>query len=406
MAVCTVLYFLLRQCDLPRRQYRLLPLFVKVVFTLLASTLGGCYGASHTQVDSGETNADFTWVLPTQIPLPVIPADNPITEAKFQLGRHFFYDTRLSSNGSISCASCHHQALAFTDGLARPLGATGEQHPRNSQGIANVAWFATLTWGNSSLTTLEQQITIPLFGDNPIEHGINETNHALILQIINNNERYRALAAKAYPELSTLEWNQVIHSLASFVRGITSFNSAFDRHVAGDKTALSDSAKRGQALFNSERLECFHCHDGHLQTNSIRNSAMKIVETPFHNTGLYNIDNRGSYPEPNTGLHEITGKIIDMGAFRAPSLRNVALTAPYNHDGSTATLAEVIRNYAAGGRHITQGPYMGDGRTNPYKDSFVASFTISDDEVEDVVAFLNSLTDETLLTNPRFGNPW
>lgn len=368
--------------------------------------LSGCYGDSQTRVDSGISDSEFAWNTPLQVILPVVPEDNPMTEQKFQLGRHLFYDTRLSGSGQISCASCHQQALAFTDGLARAIGGSGDVHPRNSQGLANAAWFASLTWGNPALTTLEQQIVIPLFGEEPIEHGINETNHAVILQSLQRDDRYAPLLAAAFPEVNALDWQQVVQALASFVRGITSFNSAFDRYSAGDSSALDDSAKRGLALFNSERLECFHCHDGHLQTDSLRNRAMRIVEMPFHNTGLYNIDGAGSYPAPNTGAHEITAEPRDMGAFRAPSLRNVALTAPYNHDGSVATLAEVIRNYAAGGRHIESGALAGDGRRNPYKDSFVASFAISDSEVEDVIAFLHSLTDESLLTNPRYGNPW
>ncbi len=133
---------------------------------------------------------------------------------------------------------------------------------------------------------------------------------------------------------------------------------------------------------------------------------MLVVETPFHNTGLYNIDGMGGYPEPNTGAHEVTGRAVEMGAFRAASLRNIAVTAPYMHDGSIATLAEVIRTYAAGGRNITEGEHIGDGRRNPYKDSFVAGFDITEEEIADVIAFLNSLTDEQLLIDTRYGNPF
>ncbi len=367
----------------------------------------GCYGDSQTKVnDTAASASEFDWNLPPQMALPVEPQNNPLTEAKFQLGRHLFYDKRLSGGGAISCESCHEQNKAFTDGKVRPRGGAGDLHPRNSQSLANAAWFATVTWGNPSLTTLEQQIMLPLFGADPIEHGINETNHPAILQSIAMDDRYQKLFAAAYPELTQLEWTQIVESLASFVRGITSFRSAYDRYIAGDPAALSESAKRGLQLFNNERLECFHCHDGHLFTDSMRDRSMRIVEMPFHNTGLYNIDGQGGYPEPNTGAYEITGRIAEMGAFRAPSLRNVAVTAPYMHDGSIATLAEVIRTYAAGGRNITEGEYVGDGRRNPYKDSFIAGFTISDDEIADVIAFLNSLTDEQLLIDPRYGNPF
>jgi len=130
------------------------------------------------------------------------------------------------------------------------------------------------------------------------------------------------------------------------------------------------------------------------------------VEPLFHNTGLYNVDGLGAYPEPNTGRHEVTGQAQHMGQFRTPSLRNVALTAPYNHDGSVATLEDVIRNYASGGRHITSGPNAGDGRISPIKDGFIVSFSITEQEIADVVAFLESLTDEEFISNPRFSDPW
>lgn len=379
-------------------------LFVLSVALLL---LAGCGGESQTRVnDTSQINAEFNWNLPPQMALPVEPSDNPVTEAKFQLGRHLFYDKRLSGGGAISCASCHEQDKAFTDGKVAPRGGAGDLHPRNSQSLVNSAWFATVTWGNPSLTTIEQQIMLPLFGTDPIEHGINETNHPAILQSILRDDRYQPLFKNAYPDVQQIDWKQLIDSLATFVRGIISFRSAYDRYIAGDKSALNESAKRGMQLFNSERLECFHCHDGHLFTDSMRDKSMRVVETPFHNTGLYNIDGMGGYPEPNTGAHEVTGRIVEMGAFRAPSLRNVGVTAPYMHDGSIATLAEVIRTYAAGGRNITEGQFQGDGRRNPYKDSFIAGFDITEEEMNDVIAFLNSLTDEALLTDPRFGNPF
>ncbi|PUA27224.1 MAG: di-heme enzyme [Cellvibrio sp. 79] len=369
--------------------------------------LAGCYGDSQTKVnDTSAIVTEFNWNLPPQMALPVEPADNPMTEAKFQLGRHLFYDKRLSGGGTISCASCHEQNKAFADNQIRPLGGAGDLHPRNSQSLANSAWFASVTWGNPSLTTIEQQTMLPLFGVDPIEHGINETNHPAILQSILQDARYKPLFAQAYPNLQQIDWKQLVDSLATFVRGIISFRSAYDRYIAGDKSALSESAKRGMQLFNSERLECFHCHDGHLFTDSVRDRSMLVFETPFHNTGLYNIDGVGGYPAPNTGAHEVTGRAVEMGAFRAASLRNVAVTAPYMHDGSIATLADVVRTYAAGGRNIIEGENIGDGRRNPYKDSFIAGFEISEEEIADVIAFLNSLTDEQLLIDDRYGNPF
>lgn len=377
-----------------------------VMGVALLIMLTGCLEQSQTTVDDqGARVSGFDWELPEQIPLPREPEDNPMTEEKFQLGRHLFYDSRLSSNGTISCSSCHHQDKAFSDGLVQASGATGERHPRNSQALVNVAWNNTLTWANPSLGTIEKQIMIPLFGDDPIEHGLNEGNHEQVLRSLQAEPAYASLFAEAFPDQSDplsgdLAWDNIVKALASFVRGLISFDSDYDRG------AMSEDALRGERLFNSERLECFHCHAGYNFTDATTDRLTTFNTLLFHNTGLYNIDGLGAYPVPNTGRHEVTGNPGHMGQFRAPGLRNVALTAPYNHDGSVDTLEDVIRNYAAGGRLRVSPPYPGDGRMNPYKDGFIVSFSITESEIQDLVAFLESLTDQAFITNPRFSNPW
>ncbi|WP_323749995.1 MbnH family di-heme enzyme [Marinobacter sp.] len=368
--------------------------------------LSGCLETSSTTLDDqGASMSSFDWGLPDSIPLPRVPVDNLMSEEKFELGRHLFYDQRLSVNGELSCASCHHQDKAFSDGLTTPFGATGERHPRNSQSLVNVAWASTLTWGNPSLGTIEQQIMIPLFGDDPIEHGLNAANSEQVVRNIQAEPVYAPLFQQAFPDQDAplygeLAWDNIVKALASFVRGLVSFESALDR---GE---LSDAALRGEKLFNSERLECFHCHAGYNFSDATVDRQTSFNQLVFHNTGLYNIDGMGGYPEPNTGRHEVTGNPDHMGQFRAPTLRNIALTAPYNHDGSVGTLEDVVRNYAAGGRLRTTAPNAGDGRMNPNKDGFITSFQITDAEIKDVVAFLESLTDESFVTNPRFANPW
>lgn len=374
--------------------------------------LAGCPAASQTTiVDAPAQARSFDWQLPERIPEPVVPDDNPLTEAKFQLGRHLFYEQRLSADGTLSCASCHQQDKAFSDGVARPSGVTGEVHPRNSQALANAAWHPRLTWANPVLDSLEKQIVLPLFGENPIEHGINDHNRDGILHSLAIDPTYQSLVVAAYPEAESapaeaLTWQRIVQALASFVRGLTSFNSPFDRFEAGDRTALDEAQQRGMSLFFSERLECFHCHGGYNLTNSVMDRTRLFPELSFHNTGLYNIDGLGAYPFPNTGVHEITGAARDMGKFRAPSLRNVALTAPYGHDGSLTTLEDVIDAYSAGGRVLTTGPHPGDGRLNPNKDGFVVGFTLTDQERADLLAFLHALTDDSFVNNPRFANPW
>lgn len=379
--------------------------FTWITFSLLI-LLSGCVPESSTKIDDeGARISAFDWDIPDSIPLPRVPDDNPMTEEKFQLGRHLFYDKRLSTNGTVSCSSCHHQDKAFSDGIKKATGATGDIHPRNSQSLVNVAWYQTLTWGNPALGTIEKQISIPLFGEDPIEHGLNEANSEQAIRSIQADPIYSELFTKAFPDqdealLGDLAWDNVIKSLASFVRGLVSFNSPYD------KGELTDSAKRGEALFNGERLECFHCHTGYNLSDATIDRGTSFSELDFHNTGLYNIDGLGAYPDPNTGRHEVTGKPEHMGQFRTQSLRNVALSAPYNHDGSVETLEDVIRNYARGGRLITSGENSGDGRMSPLKDGFLVSFSITDSEVNDVVSFLESLTDKSFISNPRFSDPW
>jgi cytochrome c peroxidase len=169
---------------------------------------------------------------------------------------------------------------------------------------------------------------------------------------------------------------------------------------------MSDAARRGLALFSGERLECFHCHVGFNLSDHTNHAGKAFFAQPFHNTGLYDLDGEGAYPEPNRGVLEISSQARDMGRFKAPSLRNVAVTAPYMHDGSIATLSEVLDHYAAGGRTIEDGPYAGNGSGNPLKSNLIRGFTLSAEERVDVLAFLESLTDEEFLNDERFANPW
>ncbi|MBL8983783.1 MAG: c-type cytochrome, partial [Gemmatimonadetes bacterium] len=199
---------------------------------------------------------------------------------------------------------------------------------------------------------------------------------------------------------------KVTQAIAAFERTLVSGRSPYDRYLAGDSSAITASARRGEALFFSETLECFHCHGGFNFTNTVDYKGKGFVEIEFHNTGLYNIGGTGAYPRENPGVREHTGDEEDMGKFKAPTLRNIALTAPYMHDGSIATLDGVLDHYAAGGRTVATGPNRGVGRRNPYKSSFVKGFTLSPRERRDVLAFLRSLTDSAFITDPRFSDPF
>jgi cytochrome c peroxidase len=277
---------------------------------------------------------------------------------------------------------------------------------RNSPALVNVAYNATLTWANPALTELERQIVIPLFAEFPVEMGV--TGHEEeVLARFRGNERYKQLFAAAYPaETDPINYHNVVGALASFVRSLVSGHSTYDRYLAGDKNALPPEAMRGMELFFSERFECHHCHIGFNFSAATVHANSTFSASTFQNNGLYDLDGKGAYPRGNRGLYEITGEPNDMGRFRPPSLRNVALTAPYMHDGSIGTLKAVIRHYAAGGRVIESGPNKGDGRRNPYKSPLVSGFTITDQEVTDLVAFLDSLTDTEFVANPKYANPY
>jgi cytochrome c peroxidase len=362
--------------------------------------------AHHERFDIG----DYRWSLPTRFPTPRIPADNPMSDAKATLGRFLFYDTRLSGNGTQSCATCHEQARAFTDGRGQAVGSTGEQHPRGSMSLVNVAYAATLTWGNPTVTRLEDQALVPMFGTHPVELGLADDEQALMSKL-RAEPRYRTLFADAFgAEPDPFSLAHVTQAISSFERTIISARSPYDRyHTDRNDTAISPAARRGETLFFSQPLSCFSCHGGFTFSGAIdfegrRQGREGSVE--FHNTGLYNVAGLLSYPAPNTGAYEVTHKREDVGKFKAPTLRNIAVTAPYMHDGSASTLEDVIAHYAAGGRTISSGPHAGVGHDNPNKSPSIHGFTLTPEQREDLIAFLQALTDEPLLTDPRFANPW
>lgn len=348
----------------------------------------------------------YSWPIPAWMPAPPVPDDNPMSTAKVELGRHLFYDARLSADGTVACVSCHVQDRAFTDGREVPIGINGTPGIRNAPGLANVGYLPLLTWANPHMDSLEFQALMPLFGDNPDEMGNNGQEAALFARLAADTYYQTAFAA-AFPDRPAPDLFTVTHALAAFQRSLISVNSAYDRFKYwGQKDALSEAAKRGEQLFFDHRFECYHCHSGIHFTENLQTSRSAFAETGFHNTGLYNIDGAGAYPANNTGLMELTGDPADMGKFRTPSLRNVALTAPYFHDGSAETLADVLDHYRAGGRRITNGPHAGNGAESPLRDGMIVGNTATDAEAADIIAFLESLTDDGFLTNPAYGDPW
>jgi cytochrome c peroxidase len=349
----------------------------------------------------------YRWNIPAMMPRPVVPGDNPMSDAKVELGRYLFYDKRLSANGTISCATCHQQAHAFSDPRVVPVGVTGEKHPRHAMRLVNVAYLPVLTWANPTMRALEKQALVPMFGEHPVEMGL-AGHEKQVLAALRDDARYRRMFAAAFPgDGDAISLAGITRAIASFERALVSFESPYDRYRYGHQAdAISAAAKRGEALFFGERVDCAHCHGGINFTDNVMHERLRAPEIAFHNTALYNIGGTGAYPANNRGVMELTERAEDMGKFRTPSLRNVAASGPFMHDGSVATLAEAVDHYAAGGRTIASGPYAGDGSKSPLRDTQLAKFTLTPDERRDLLAFLESLTDETFLHDPRFGDPF
>ena len=335
----------------------------------------------------------YHWDLPKGFPRPRVPAGNPMSEAKVKLGRYLFYDTRLSVSGTFSCASCHKQELAFTDGRVAPIGATGESHSRSAMTLVNVAYSSVLTWSDPGMRSLETQALVPMLGEHPVELGLRGREHDVIA-MLRAQPVYHDLFPQAFPgDQDVFTLKNVANALASFERTIISARSPWDRfHTGGDQEAISESAKRGEVVFFNGQNggQCLRCHNGFNLSDATESGP------EFHNTALYNLPGLFSYPQPNLGIYSHTKKPSDVGKFKAPTLRNIALTAPYMHDGSIATLEGVIEHYASGGR----------AHDNPNRDARMATISLTRQNKLDLLEFLRSLTDTELIHDPRFSNPW
>lgn len=370
----------------------------QLVLVLLLLCLGVAPAADPVPGDS------YSWNLPKGFPRPRVPADNPMTAAKVELGRYLFYDTKMSVNGKSSCATCHKQELAFTDGQPVGVGTTGEKHSRSAMSLVNIAYSAALTWSDPQLHDLEQQALTPMYGEHPVELGLRDNDG--LLPRLRAEARYREMFARAFPgESDAITVRNVTKAIASFERSIISARSPYDLyHYDRDDNAITESAKRGEILYFNQHLSCFRCHGGfNFSGDSVGEGGRRTVE--FHNTGLYNVSGEYSYPPPNVGTFEFTKNPADVGKFKAPTLRNIAVTAPYMHDGSIPNLEGVLDHYAAGGRTIASGPQAGVGHNNPNKDPLIGGFELSAQDRQDLVAFLQSLTDQALLHDSRFSNP-
>ncbi len=310
---------------------------------------------------------------------PPYPADNPPTPMKIELGRRLFYDGDLSWDGTMSCATCHEQKRGFTDPNKTRPGFDGQPGERNIQTLANVAWFGSLTWGGPHVDTLEHQALIPIEGFVPVEMGFGGKPEGALAQRLKDQACYPQLFRAAFPERKgEVSLDTITMALSVFQRSLVSLDSPYDRYRRGEASAISDQAKRGETLFNSK--QCASCHAGPHFTDSAL-PGRKPAET-FHRLAM-------PADGKDAGLQRITQKADDAGKFRTPSLRNVALSAPYMHDGEVATLSDAIR-------HHYRLADQTDARLKQ---------TVSDGEIADLVAFMDALTDRPFITNPAHALP-
>jgi cytochrome c peroxidase len=284
-----------------------------------------------------------------------VPDDNPLTAAKIELGELLYFDGRLSSDGTVSCASCHDPAKGFTDQLPFSKGVDGQQGARSAPTVINTAFGFSQFWDGRA-ATLEAQAGGPI--ENPIEMA---SSHEQAEKTIAGIAGYAPYFEKAFGD-ATVNIDRITKAIASYERTVLSGNSAWDRFVDGDKSALSEAAQRGLGLFEG-KANCTRCHVGFNLTDSL-----------FHNLGV-----GMAADKPDLGRYEISKEEEDKGAFKTPTLRDIQRTAPYMHDGSVATLEEVVDLYVRG------------GEKNQWLDVKMVPLELTDEDKKDLLAFLRSL---------------
>ncbi len=333
--------------------------------------LAACFdpGGTSSPVHSKDPVPDTSLIpLPHGFPKIPYPADNPPTAAKIELGRRLFYETGLSRDRSISCATCHRQEGSFAD-PPKPFtfGIDGHLTGRNSPSLANLA-YAPLLFADGAAMSLEEQAAVPI--QNPLEMDM-DTN--ALTRRLDAVPLYRNLFRNAWGD-SSASFRTVLGALASFERSLLSGASPYDRWKNAEGPALSESARRGETLF-SGKAACNECHSGFLFT-----------DRAFHNTGLDTLS-------LDPGRAGITGIPLDSGRFKTPSLRNIALSPPYMHDGRFLTLRKVIDHYNSG------------GLPHPDRDPLIRPLGLTEAEITDLSAFLESLTDTAFAADTAFSAP-
>jgi cytochrome c peroxidase len=331
--------------------------------------------------------------FPAALTASVIPPRSPLTPSAIELGKRLFFESRLSGDGTVACATCHDPARAFTDGRPLSIGIQGRIGQRNAPTILNALYNQTQFW-DGRVHTLEQQAALPI--TNPFEMGSASIGEAV--SKIAGDESYRAQFRQAYG--GEVNENDMLRAIATYERTLVSFDSPFDRFIAGDAKAISDSAKRGWELFNT-KARCNLCH---ALTDNQRDVTV-FTDNDFHNIGigiirhnvvalaqqaerdlaqarLQDVDTAAITSETSVlGRFLVTKKQDDIASFKTPDVRNILVTGPYFHDGSMETLWDVVDHYN-----------KGDGLNDPWLDQDIQPLALTEPEIDDVVEFLASLT--------------
>ncbi len=347
----------------------------------------GCPAGGEGRLITGPSAATpFELEVPDFMPRPILDESNPMTEEGIALGRRLFYDKIMGRDSAFACADCHRQEKAFTDGLALAVGIDGLESPRSAMSIVNLAFNAEgFNWDGSSEQLWEQAI-------HPVENMLEmDEDWERVLGRLRDHTDYPERFRAAFGIENTNEITQelAVKAIAQFERTIISADSHFDRYFYLNTEFATEEEQFGaDSLFFVENVPvgalhpgCGHCHN-----------RPSFGDNKFKNNGLDDVASLDDFPDKGRG--GVTGNRFDNGKFRAPTLRNIALTAPYMHDGRFATLEEVLDHYATGGHGVEN------------EDPNITGFTLDEREKSALLAFLRGLTDETMLTDERYASPF
>lgn len=329
-------------------------------FSALLLAVAACQPAQEQAAAPALDNNPMQLKLPLGIDAPPpIPADNPITPAKVELGRQIFFDARLSSDGTVSCATCHNPVMGFTDGRPTSMGTKAQIGGRSAPSVINLAYAPNGVFWDGRAKDLEDQAKGPI--QNPIEMS---NTHEAAVRRLNTIPGYREQFQQVFGS-ADITIDNVAKAIATFERTVISGNSPWDRFLKGDQNALSDQAKRGWDIYQ-KKANCIACHAG-----------FNLTDNQFHNIGV-GFDK----PNPDLGRYLVTKAEDDRGRFKTPTLREITYTAPYMHDGSEKTLEDVIEFYNKG------------GNKNPQLDERIKPLNLTAQEKADLLALLKSFNGE------------